>query len=137
MRRLFPIVLAALLLPAAVAAQKVPPVKSAPAQVLSVKDMPVQQAQAQTIALAAIRAQLAAGKLSAWNSSAAGGIRASALNVNGAGWRAKDAKDPASGYWFVGVAAPNAKGYMRVEIDAHTGAVIGVVKDTGSWSMPK
>ncbi len=137
MRRFFGIVLAAVLLPAALAAQKVPPVKNAPAKALDVRDMPVQQAQAEAIALAHVRTSLAAGKLSAWNSRATGGIRASTLNVAGAAFREKDAKDPASGYWFVGVTAPNAKGHVRVEIDAHTGAVIGVVIDTLSWSMSK
>ncbi|HEX9109193.1 MAG TPA: hypothetical protein VF832_18225, partial [Longimicrobiales bacterium] len=95
--------------------------------------MPVQQAQAQTIALAHVRAALAAGKLSAWTGRSA--VRSSSLGVAGAAWRAKDAKDPASGFWFVGVTAPNARGHVRVELDAHTGAVIGVVIDTLSWSM--
>jgi hypothetical protein len=133
MRKLFAIVLAAVLFPAGLAAQK--PVTTAPAKV-TVKDMPIQQAQAQTAALAQVRAALAAGKLGAWRSRSAGGISASTLTVAGAVWRAKDAKDPASGYWFVGVTAPNAKGHVRVEIDAHTGAVVGALMiDTLGWSM--
>ena len=135
MRKLLLAVAAVLVLPVALSAQKVPPVKNAPPKVLTVNDMPVQQAQAQTIALTEVRTQLAAGKLGPWASRSASGIRASTLTVAGAVWRAKDAKDPASGYWFVGVAAPNAKGHVRVELDAHTGAVIGVVIDTLGWSM--
>jgi len=135
MRKLLLALAAALVLPAALSAQKAPLVKNAPTRVLTVKDMPVQQAQAQTIALAEVRARLAAGKLGPWVSRSAGGIRASTLSVAGAAWSAKDAKDPASGYWFVGVTAPNARGHVRVELDAHTGAVIGVVTDTIGWSM--
>ena len=139
MRKLLPFVLVAVLLPAGLAAQKGAPVKNAPAKVLTAKDMPVQQAQAQSIALTQVRAALAGGKLGAWTSRARGAISASTLTVTGAVWRAKDAKDPAGGeptpVWFVGVTAPNARGHVRVEIDAHTGAIIGIVSDTLGWSM--
>ncbi len=108
MRKLFAVVLAAVLLPAALSAQKVPPVKNAP---VDVKAMPVQQAQAQTTAVAQVRAALTAGKLSTWRST--GAIRASTVTAAGALFNPTGGKN-GTPVWVVGVKAPNAKGHVRV-----------------------
>ncbi len=128
MQKLLPVVLAAMLLPAALAAQKVPPVKSAP-QVMDVKGAPVQQAQAQTVAVAQVRAALAAGKLSAWGTA----IRAPSVTAAGAVFKPTGGNN-GTPVWVVGVKAPNARGHVRVTVDARTGAAIGgMVMDTLDW----
>ncbi len=132
MRKAFAVALAAVLLPAALSAQKVPPVKNAPAQVLDVKAMPVQQAQAQTAAVAQVRTALAAGKLTAWRSTG-GAIRGSTVAAAGALFNPTGGKN-GTPVWVVGVKAPNAKGHVRVTIDAKTGAAVGgLVMDTLDW----
>ncbi len=136
MRKSFAVVLVAVLLPAALTAQKVPPVKNAPAQVMDVKGAPVQQAQAQTAALAQVRGALAAGKLSGWRSTG-GAIRASTLSAAGAVFKATGGPK-GTPVWVVGVKAPNAKGHVRVTIDAKTGAAMGgLVADTLDWGSKK
>ncbi len=133
MRKPLAVVLALVLLPAALSAQKVPPVKNAPAQVMDVKGAPVQQAQAQTAAVAQVRTALAAGKLSAWRSTG-GAIRASTVTAAGALFNPTGGKN-GTPVWVVGVKAPNAKGHVRVTIDAKTGAMVGggMVMDTLDW----
>ncbi len=145
MRRFFPVALAAVLLPVAVAAQKVPPVKNAPAQVmdvkgrvLDVKDMPVQQAQATNAALQAVRGALQTGTcLHTWpvKSDGAGGGTIPPATVKSAG----ALFNPTGGkngtpVWVVGVNSPNGKGTVRVFVDARTGAVVaGAEAASFSW----
>ncbi len=138
MRRLFPVVLAAVLLPAALAAQKVPPVKNAPAQVMDVKGMPVQQAQATATALQAVRGELQKGTfLHTWpiKSDGAGGGTIPPASVKSAG----ALFNPTGGkngtpVWVVGVTSANGKGTLRVLVDARTGAVVpGAQAASFSW----
>ncbi len=133
MRKLFAVVVAAVLLPAALSAQKVPPVKNAPARVMDVKGAPVQQAQAQTAAVAQVRAALTAGKLKAWGGGQGGGLRPSTVTAAGALFNPTGGKN-GTPVWVVGVKAPNAKGHVRVTIDAKTGLPVGgLVMDTLDW----
>ncbi len=139
MRKLFAVALVGVLLPAALAAQKVPPVKNAPGQVMDVKGQvmdvkgaPVQQAQAQAAALAQVRTALAAGKLTSWRSTG-GAIRGSSVTAAGAVFKPTGGPN-GTPVWLVGVKAPNAKGHVRVAIDAKTGAAVGgLVADTLDW----
>ncbi len=132
MGKVLPVVLAAVLLPVGAAAQKVPPVRNAPTQVMDVKAAPVQQAQATAAAVTQVRAALTAGKLSAWRGTG-GAIRPSTVTAAGALFNPTGGKN-GTPVWVVGVTAPNAKGYVRVTIDAKTGAAVGgLVADTLDW----
>jgi len=139
MRKWVPLLLAVALLPvcaAPVSAQSTGPGegRNRAARVMDAKDMPVQQAQAEVAALAEVRNGLAAGKLSAWSARSGGTLRTSALVVAGSQFRQTDAKD-ATPVWRVGVTAPNATGFVRVEINARTGkAINGLMVQSGSWS---
>ncbi len=138
MRKLFPVVLAAMLLPAALAAQKVPPVKNAPAQVMDVKGMPVQQAQAMATAVQAVRGELQKGTFAhTWpvKSDGAGGgtIPPASLKSAGALFNPTGGKDGAP-VWVVGVTSPNGQGTVRVFVDARTGSVVpGAQAASFSW----
>ncbi len=132
MCKLFPIVLAAVLLPGGAAAQKVPPVNTTPAQVMDVKGAPIQQAQATAAAVAQVRAAVTAGKLGSWRRTG-GAIRPSTVTAAGALFNPTGGKN-GTPVWVVGVTAPNAKGHVRVTIDAKTGAAVGgMVADTLDW----
>ncbi len=147
MRLLFPVILAAVLLPAGAAAQKVPPVKNAPAQVqdvkgqvMDVKGMPVQQAQAINAAVQAVRAELGKGTFAhTWpvKSDGTGGGTIPPASVKGAG----ALFNPTGGkngtpVWVVGVNSANGKGTLRVVVDARTGAVVpGAQVASFSWGL--
>ncbi len=138
MRKLCLLALAALLLPAAAAAQKVPPVKNAPAQVMDVKGMPVQQAQAVNAALQAVRGELGKGTFAhTWpvkSDGAAGGtIPPASVKNAGALFNPTGGKN-GTPVWVVGVSSPNGKGTMRVLVDARSGAVVpGAAVASFSW----
>ncbi len=128
MRKQVALILAAVLVPVALSAQKVPPVREA------VKAAPtITQAQAQTAALAQVRTGLAAGKLNAWGGGQGGGIRPASITAAGALFNPTGGKN-GTPIWIVGVKAPSAKGHVRVTIDAKTGAAVGgLVMDTLDW----
>ncbi len=129
MRKLFAVVLAAVVVPGALAAQKVPPVKNAPVARSGV----ITLSQAQSAAVARVRSDLAAGKLNAWGGGQGGGIRPASVVAAGALFNPTGGKN-GTPIWVVGVKAPNAKGYVRVTIDAKTGAAVGgLVADTLDW----
>lgn len=138
MRKLFAVVLAAVLLPAALSAQKVPPVKNAPAQVLDVKGMPVQQAQAMAAAVQAVRSELGKGTFAhTWpvKSDGAGGgtIPPASVSAQGALFNPTGGKN-GTPVWVVGVASPNGQGTLRVIVDARSGAVVaGAQAASFSW----
>ncbi len=128
MRKAFALALAAVLLPAALSAQKVPPVKSAP----------VQQAQAMATAVQAVRGELQKGTfLHTWpvKSDGAGGGTIPPASVKSAG----ALFNPTGGkngtpVWVVGVTSANGKGTLRVLVDARTGAVVaGAEAASFSW----
>ncbi len=137
MRKLFVVVLAAVLAPAGLAAQKVPPVKNAPAQVMDVKGMPVQQAQATAAALQAVRGELQKGTFAhTWpvkSDGTGGGIPPASVKSAGALFNPTGGKN-GTPVWVVGVTSPNGQGTLRVLVDARTGAVVpGAQAASFSW----
>ena len=138
MRKLFAFLLAVLLLPAALAAQKVPPVKNAPAAALTAKDIPIQQAQALATAVQAVRAELQKGTFAhTWpvKSGARGPIPPASVKGAGALFNPTGGKE-GKPIWVVGVSSPIGQGAMRVLVDARTGAVVpgnGAVAAFGAW----
>jgi len=136
MRVSLAVVLAAVLLPAGLAAQKVPPVKNAPARVMELKDAPVQQAQATNAALVAVRAQLQRGALAhTWPIKSGGAIAPASVKGAGALFNPTGGKN-GTPVWVVGVTSPNGKGTVRVFVNAMTGAVVpGAQSASFSWGM--
>ncbi len=136
MRRLFAVVLTAVLVPGALAAQKVPPVKNAPAQVMDVKGMPVQQAQATAAAIQAVRGELQKRTFAhAWpvRSDGGGAIPPATVKSAGALFNPTGGKN-GTPVWVVGVTSPNGTGTLRVVMDARTGAVVpGAQAASFSW----
>ena len=135
MRKLLPLVLAAVLLPFGAAAQKVPAVKNAPIRVLGVKDVPVSQAQATAAAVQAVRGQLQQGLLKNWPAKSDGGGAIPPASVTGAGalFNPTGGKDGAP-VWVVGVSSANGKGTVRVLVNARTGAVVPAGGESASFS---
>ncbi len=108
MRSLLGAVFVALLIPAAVAAQK-------PA--LMTAD------QARTAALARVRSELGAGKLKAWGQIQPAGLQA----------RADQVDDIYKHLFVVAVTAPNARGHVRVVVNRSTGAVVSSRLASWDW----
>ncbi len=132
MRRLLPIVLAVVLLPVGAAAQKVPPV-APKAPVVKAAPVQISEAQARATAVKQVQGALAAGKLKAWGGGQGGGIRPTSVTAAGALFNPTGGKNGTPIY-VVGVKAPNAKGHVRVTIDARTGLPVGgLVADTLDW----
>ncbi len=118
MRSPFALVLAALLLPVALSAQKVPPVK-------------VSLDQARSAALTQVRGDLAAGKLNAWGGGQGGGIKGANLKAAGALFNPTGGKS----VYVLGVTAPNTSGHVRVIVDAATGAVLDTKVSAFQWGV--
>jgi hypothetical protein len=134
MRKLLPVVLAVVLLPVGVAAQKAP-VKNAPARVMDAKDPAASQAQATAAAVQAVRGQLQQGLLRNWpaRSDGGGAIPPASVTVAGALFNPTGGKDGAP-VWVVGVSSPNGKGTVRVLVNARTGAVVPAGSESASFS---
>ncbi len=143
MRQLLPLVFLTVLVPAGLAAQKVPPVKNAPAQVqdvkgqvMDVKGMPVQQAQAINAAIQAVRGELGKGTFAhTWpiKSDGGGSIPPASVKSAGALFNPTGGKN-GTPVWVVGVNSANGKGTLRVVVDARTGAVVpGAQVASFSW----
>ncbi len=127
MRKLLGAVLVALLIPGALAAQKVPPVKNAPVAQPAV----ITLSQAQTTALARVRGDLGPQRLNGGYPFGKG-TQPSALKSAGALFNPTGGKN---GIYVVGVTAPNATGHVRVLVDAKTGAVISTKVSSFQWGV--
>lgn len=135
MRKWLPLVVATLLLPAGAAAQR------NPTRAADVKQAPVRitQTQAESAALGQVRNDLVKGLLKSWETAPArsdgGGARtitASSVAVAGALFNPTNGKDWTPVY-VVGISSPNAKGHVRVIVDAATGAVLGSAVSSWDW----
>jgi hypothetical protein len=133
MRKWLPLVVAAVLLPAGAAAQKNPPrapdVKQAPVKIT--------QAQAVSAALGQVHNDLEKGLLKNWKTERSGGggtttIPASSLAAAGALFNPTNGKDWTPIY-VVGISSPNAKGHVRVIVDAATGTVLASAVSSWEW----
>ncbi len=124
MRKLYALVLSALLLPAGAAAQDTPSgERQRPA---------VTEQQARTVAVARVRGDLAAGKLNTWGTGTGGGIRSARVTAAGALFNPTGGKN---GLYVVGVTAPGARGHVRVLVDAQSGAVLDTKVSSWSWGV--
>ncbi|HEX9109194.1 MAG TPA: hypothetical protein VF832_18230 [Longimicrobiales bacterium] len=131
MRKLNGMVLLALLLPAALAAQRV----GAPGEQVGRK-VPVflTAEQAQSAAVQAVRGALQKGTLlHTWPMRSDGGGAIPPVSVKSAGalFNPTGGKD-GTGAYVVGIASPNAKGHVRVVVDGRSGAILDT-RVGGSW----
>ncbi len=123
MRKLYPILVAVLLLPAVVNAASPGTPREAPG-VITLQ-------QAIDHALASTRSDLAAGKLNAWGGGQGGGIRPASLAGAGALFNPTGGK----AVYVIGVTAPNARGHVRVIVDARSGAVLDTKVSSFQWGV--
>ncbi len=123
MRKLLGAVLVALLVPAAVAAQK--PVTPGSTQ-MAPKKIPrmITQDEARTNALTRVRTDLAAGKLSGWGDPHV--IQVGSVSAGETRFLKKGGKDGGPVY-LVFASAPKGKGQVRVALNAETGAILSVL----------
>lgn len=123
MRKLLGAVLVALLIPTAVAAQK--PVTPGSTR-MAPKKIPrmITQDEARTNALTRVRADLAAGKLSAWGDPHV--IPAGSVSAGETRFLKKGGKDGDPVY-LVFASAAKGKGQVRVALNAETGAILNVI----------
>ena len=127
MRGLLLTVLALLLLPAAVAAQRTPPdlgaIKSAPLARIA-------ESQAVTTAVSKVRSDLVSEQLITWGGGTGGGIRPSTVAAAGALFNPTGGR---AGVYVVPVTAANAKGHVRVVIDGASGQVLSTRLSSWDW----
>ncbi len=127
MRTVWAGMLVALLLPAAAVAQK--PGEPGAEVGRKVPVFRVSKDAAINTAVARVRSDLAAGKLSAWGGGQGGGIRPTAVAVK------SGQVATAEGNYVVGVTAPNAPGHVRVVVNGQTGAVVSAQIASWDWGM--
>lgn len=138
MRKLLAVMLLAVLVPAAAAAQKVPPVKNAPTAQPGDDRPATSQAQAMAAALQAVRGELQKGTLlHTWpvkSDGAAGAtIPPASVTASGALFNPTGGKN-GTPVWVVGVSSPRGQGTLRVLVDARSGAVVaGAQAASFSW----
>ncbi len=133
MRKLLGAVLVALLIPAAVAAQK--PVTPGETR-MAPKKIPrvLTTDEARSAALTRVQTDLAAGKLSAWGDPHV--ISAGSVSAGETRFLKKGGKDGGPVY-LVFASAPKGKGQVRVALNAETGAILNVIhKDWAGFSSP-
>ncbi len=135
MRKLLGAVLVALLIPAALAAQK--PVTPGETRMAPKKGPPwIPSDVAASTALTRVRSDLAAGKLSAWGDPHV--IQAGSVSAGETRLLKKGGKDGGPVY-LVFASAPKGKGQVRVALNAETGAILSVLhrdwtgKATPDW----
>ncbi len=135
MHKLLGAVLVALLIPAAVAAQK--PVTPGETRMAPKKGPPwIPSDVAAQNALTRVRSDLGAGKLSAWGGGQGGGLRPTDVTVARTLAVANGGKDGGPVY-LVFTNAARGKGQVRVALNAQTGAVINVIhKDFAGRATP-
>ncbi len=133
MRKLFVVVLAALLMPAAVAAQR--PATPGETRMAPKKGPPwIPSDVAANTALTRVRTDLAAGKLRAWGDPHV--IPAAGLSAGETRLLKKGGKDGGPIY-LVFVTAPKTTGQVRVALNAETGAILNVIhKDWTGRATP-
>ncbi len=125
MRKLLGAVLVALLIPAAVAAQR--PATPGETRMAPKKGPPwIPSDVAASTALTRVRSDLAAGKLSAWGGGQGGGLRPTDVTVARTLLVPKGGKDGGPVY-LVFASAAKGKGQVRVALNAQTGAILNVV----------
>ncbi len=135
MRKLLGAVLVALLIPAAVAAQK----PSIPGETrMAPKKIPrvLTSDEAKNAALTRVRTELAAGKLSAWGDPHV--IQVGSVSAGETRFLKKGGKDGGPIY-LVFASAAKGKGQVRVALNAESGAILNVIhrdwtgKATPDW----
>ncbi len=135
MRKVLGAVLVALLIPAALAAQK--PATPGETRMATKKGSPKMPSDlAASSALTRVRSDLAAGKLNAWGGGQGGGIRPTDVTVARTLYVANGGKDGGPVY-LVFTNAAKRKGQVRVALNAETGAILNVIhKDWAGFSSP-
>lgn len=148
MPRLLALLCAAVLIPAAAAAQRprpdqdAPGAQRSPSDLGAIKQAPplttrISQHAAVTAALARVRSDLAAGRLSSWGGGQGGGIKPSVLAAAEAVFNRTAPRaalmdlGARAGIYVVAVTAPGATGHVRVVVDAATGEVLS--SKLGAW----
>ncbi len=135
MRKLLGAVLVALLIPAALAAQK-PATKGE--DVGWKVPVFITADQARTAALARVKPDLAAGTLKAWGTEGGGSIRPTTLQaranqVDDIYKSNEQVDDIYKNVIVVAVTSPNAKGHVRVVVNKQTGAVLSAKLSSWDW----
>ncbi len=130
MRTLLPLVVAAVLLPMGVSAQRNPrdlgAIRAAPPA------KPVSQQQATETALAKVRGDVARGELKAWGAGTGGGLMPGAVAAPHTLFNPTGGHS-GNGVYVVEVTAGGARGHVRVVVDARTGAVVSTRLTTWDW----
>ena len=132
MRKLLGVVLVALLLPAALAAQSDTPgeTRAAPKKIPRM----ITSDAARSAALVRVRADLAAGKLRAWGDPHV--IPAGAVSAGETRFLKKGGKDGGPVYLVFATAA-KGKGQVRVALNAESGAILNVMhRDWAGYTSP-
>ncbi len=140
MRRLLAPLFAIVLLPAGLAAQRTPPDPGAPqrpADLGAIKQAPpltkrISQHEAVTVSLGRVRSDLADHSLSAWSTARGGAVRPASVVSAGALFNPTGGHE---GVYVVGVRAAEAKGHVRVVVDAVTGQVLSTRVGTWEWGV--
>ncbi|HEX9109195.1 MAG TPA: hypothetical protein VF832_18235 [Longimicrobiales bacterium] len=133
MRKLLGAVLVALLLPAALAAQK----PTIPGETrMAPKKIPrmITSDEAKNAALVRVRSDLAAGKLNAWGDPHV--MPVGSVSAGETRFLKKGGKDGGPVY-LVFFSAPKGKGQVRVALNAQSGSILSVIhKDWAGFSSP-
>ena len=132
MRKLLGAVLVALLLPAALAAQK----PSIPGETrMAPKKIPrmITSDEAKNAALVRVRTDLAAGKLNAWGDPHV--MPVGSISAGETRFLKKGGKDGGPVY-LVFASAPKGKGQVRVALNAESGAILNVIHKSWSGQAP-
>ncbi len=129
MRKLHGAVLVALLIPAALAAQK-PATKGE--EVGRKVPVFITADQARTTALARVRSELTAGKLKGWGQIRPANLQARANQVDDI-YKSGQVDDIYKHLYVVAVTAPNTRGHVRVVVNRTTGAVVSSRVASWDW----